>query len=1698
MKSMYLLLLFTVILAVPEWAQSAKTGGQSPSVKRPTVPPSRRPTGASRPSVQPNNRSTGANRPTGVPNNRPTGANRPTGVPNNRPTGVPSNRSTGASRPTGVPNNRPTGANRPTGVPNNRPTGANRPTGVPNNRPTGANRPTGVPNNRPTGANRPTGVPNNRPTGANRPTGVPNNRPTGVPNNRPTGANRSTGVPNNRPTGANRLTGVPNNRPTGANRPTGVPNNRPTGANRSTGVPNNRPTGANRPTGVPNNRPTGANRPTGVPNNRPTGVPNNRPTGANRPTGVPNNRPTGANRPTGVPNNRPTGANRLTGVPNNRPTGANRPTVVPNNRPTGANGPTGVPNNRPTGANRPTVVPNNRPTGANRPTGVPNNRPTGVPNNRPTGANSPTGVPNNRPTGANRPTGVPNNRPTGVPNNRSTGANSPTGVPNNRPTGANRPTGVPNNRPTGVPNNRPTGANSPTGVPNNRPTGANRPTGVPNNRPTGVPNNRPTGANRPGASNAPVRPSVGPVVVYSCPRECTYCQTFGKSSTCMAYDQYGQLKQKVSASLSRELAAAYTETSNMNTFKVNAKMASCEGFNSYMKIWAKLSPRTKQNIKDFFNDTSLVTAVEMARFPKEIYASLRPDLEREIYRTMNQAQKEQVCDNLKSVDCLIRTSILRNLDCSTILLQGGGQTLSKKDLLALVDLTNYTNWDDAEWNKTLSFFAELLTYKHFEVIPIDVLINNMRKLMPFCGKLSVKVVKTIAERTQREMIAMKRQSSIPANVKSDWMDLLSRCGASPDYFDGVLDVQEAMSSVDMSKADPKDAMKYMEKNSGSLDVTVMDKDQIVNFIKVLAFNKTRMMELNETALELAACDICKKAADLGKSDLRMITDVLQRKLPTFTDPTTFDASKLECIGCMLPFFPKAAFDRVPPAAMQGALTSGDIKNMTMKSRSKARSIMKMAKTAFNKPNGDFSSDDLQKMGSSVLALKATEVINVPDASFTDSVVDSLDTALKSGDMEISKAVKAKFIQKIKSGAGIGKVLATSLAKEIPTSDLEDASVSDFDDLVGETNESTIECNTKQARFLMKKVKSVVGDVSSTNTNFTLMRVANILPYSCGFSKEDVVNFVQDSSYIDILKKISETPCLTRGLSKTLYEQRKNATSFDSTDAATLESTTSSATVSQMSAQILAHHSKAELDKYGSSRCLDILEKISTANTKLLTKAELKDKWDYFVSCVGKITGTITKEDLKKAGNLLCGITEAYITVMDADALDEYASVIQKCSLGKDARQALANNYVSKMAITSGASMTSSAVVSLGTAVANLPSSILDTIPDQTLSDLSETIMKSFKEKEESDKEREKSGFKSDVEDTDKTTYKALKIGIATKILSAKESIATSASGLSGRKKRSTASLTCSDLQAIGTSGLSALTTSQISNLDDQEFIDCAETLGSVTDFSDAQETALLAVAMRSTVWGDPSTWAATDVYNAGVICQAMTETQIGTLTLDLDAVSRLGQFSGWESLKKKAVYQRWLTLEKGSDSSTITSSELRSLGHVTCGAETGHINVILSSVYQSAADAVGELTSCEDTQLQAFAILAKAAYGSDITLWDTTVITNVGIVIGGLSANEISTLSETQIDALDANHITYIPDTTFTGFTVAQINTFSTTQAQSTTVSQRAALTADQLTALETVAAMSWTIADSGVGMVTASWMMILVTLMFGSYFNKV
>lgn len=147
---------------------------------------------------------------------------------------------------------------------------------------------------------------------------------------------------------------------------------------------------------------------------------------------------------------------------------------------------------------------------------------------------------------------------------------------------------------------------------------------------------------------------------------------------------------------------------------------------------------------------------------------------------------------------------------------------------------------------------------------------------------------------------------------------------------------------------------------------------------------------------------------------------------------------------------------------------------------------------------------------------------------------------------------------------------------------------------------------------------------------------------------------------------------------------------------------------------------------------------------------------------------------------------------------------------------------------------------------------------------------------------------------------------------------------------------------------------------------------------------------------------------------------------------------------------------------------------------------IFSHFCSNAASYIGALTSCTESQLEAFADLAETAFGS-ISSWDTSVVATVGAVIGGLTSSEIGSLSTSQVAAIDPSSISQIPSTSFVGFTVNQINGFSVAQAQSTTSAQHAGCSTAQLNALIAAGA---TVQSSAVDIQTSVFVIMLAAVL--------
>ncbi|XP_061196188.1 uncharacterized protein LOC133204464 [Saccostrea echinata] len=1210
------------------------------------------------------------------------------------------------------------------------------------------------------------------------------------------------------------------------------------------------------------------------------------------------------------------------------------------------------------------------------------------------------------------------------------------------------------------------------------------------------------GFTRPSLPGGMTRPSMGtgiggftlppkPKIDFRCPKECPVCQKLKNplSKPCTAVDEFGDIKADFENRLTSKRKDILQEIKDLGTFKANMDSRTCSGMIKHIDLYGKMDRNTRDKLKNFMQDPSSVSSDDMKKFPKEVFSSLNDQNGTFVFQNMDARQKVVLCKDVRYMDCMTRTMITKKINCARALVDGG-KSISKQDAKSMMDVRSCQTWDREKWNLTLQNFPEILKADCLKAAPTDLLMDNMDVMSGKCGDFSKRDIQVFANITSEKIKEKKTRGQMQQKEKDDWVKLLSKCGADPSFFKDVLDPKETLRTADLSKASRAEKIKFVEDALKTVRPSEFSKDEIANAVGALANDRKVLRQMNASAIEGAACDVCSRAGDIDKSDLRKFSEVVMEQ-PSFRDPSAFDQSTIACMGCMMPYMKKSSFDNIPDSALRSALTSGNVKEMKMTSKKMGKKVLENALTAFNKPNGRFSDADLKKMKGALGCFEPADIDKIPDASFTADVLTDFESAFSADDRP-KKSLKMKLVDKVKKqSGGIAKLVANGLGKELSTADLEDAPISSFPDLTGDNGESTIKCNKKQARVYMKKVKSVLGDINGTDSNFTLRRLANMKPFLSGLEDKDMKNIEQDGTFSDKIHTIAKAPEMSREQLKTLTDLYKTYSKIDSTDEATFSSSIDSNTVDNMAPEILAKLSKAELKKFGTSNCDAIVQRLAEADDKRLTKDEIKEKFEFIKECKGKTTGTLTSDDLSEAGNMLGGISSSDADRMDADALEKMGPSLQKCNLESATRKKIATNMISKMSMTDTSQITSSGFMVLGNFATELTDSQLASMDKETVNDATDKIMESFKENEDKRKERKKNAVSKESESTEEESFKAGKKKMVKFIVGVKESLGGQQA--SGRRKRSATPLTCTDLTAIGTSGLSALSTTQISNIQDQDFKDCAELLGSVTDWSEAQKEALVAVAKRSTVWNTPSTWTTTNVYSAGSFIGGLTTAEIDTLSINLDAISRMGTFSDWTDSKKQAVFSRWLAYEKSSNPATITSSELRSLGHMTCGASTGHIATILSSVYKASADTVGEVTSCSEFQLQSWIAHAKTEYGT-YTQWDSATITSVGIVMGGLTASEISSLTETQIDSISAFDMSHIPSTAFAGFTTTQIYTFEPAQAQAVTASQRAALSSSQLSALSSVSGISYSNTAAGI---QCSLFMAILLASLAQFINK-
>ncbi|XP_036341037.1 uncharacterized protein LOC118750557 [Rhagoletis pomonella] len=108
----------------------------------------------------------------------------------------------------------------------------------------------------------------------------------------------------------------------------------------------------------------------------------------------------------------------------------------------------------------------------------------------------------------------------------------------------------------------------------------------------------------------------------------------------------------------------------------------------------------------------------------------------------------------------------------------------------------------------------------------------------------------------------------------------------------------------------------------------------------------------------------------------------------------------------------------------------------------------------------------------------------------------------------------------------------------------------------------------------------------------------------------------------------------------------------------------------------------------------------------------------------------------------------------------------------------------------------------------------------------------------------------------------------------------------------------------------------------------------------------------------------------------------------------------------RKVRTEWL----GKRPETYSEYDLVSMGEIACHLNASDIFNIHADAFKAAAESIGSIESCPETQLQAFAKLAlrKEAFG-EAKDWSKIVVSLVGNIVNGLSQPDMIAIDESKL-----------------------------------------------------------------------------------------
>ncbi|XP_066577220.1 stereocilin-like [Amia ocellicauda] len=466
-----------------------------------------------------------------------------------------------------------------------------------------------------------------------------------------------------------------------------------------------------------------------------------------------------------------------------------------------------------------------------------------------------------------------------------------------------------------------------------------------------------------------------------------------------------------------------------------------------------------------------------------------------------------------------------------------------------------------------------------------------------------------------------------------------------------------------------------------------------------------------------------------------------------------------------------------------------------------------------------------------------------------------------------------------------------------------------------------------------------------------------------------------------------------------------------------------------------------------SVCVSFLEKVSEwGNMTVLPRSSPQRPvlLRYALTCLGKNASTLTADDVSVLGPLLCELGPQDMSALPATILNTSLPSLAQCrQLRPSQAGALYSRVLRSFGEPSGWSL--DMMTSLGPFLL-LNDTALRSLPSQPWLKTALTDLL--------DAQPAPSAVPHPPEFQQGPDLTALRWKLYS---------LTTASATGNRRKREVAtSPTVQQILDLGVSN-ALWSPAQLSALTPQVFNATVATLGTVTNYSPDQLTALRNKTVQ--VWGPLSSLSDEQVLQLGCVTPAFTAPELRLLSLSLDTLEPLAACN-WTQAQREAMMQGFLE-HSGTQAGKLGAVELVGLGQFVCGMSPEQVSLISSTSYRDAARVVG-LVQCPLPVTEALKKLALVVFGG-VKTWTEASVSTIGNVIAGLNASELQNLDTSVMPFVSRTAVPLIPPARLAALSANQLRALGPTNAGMVTEAQMLALGEEQQRALAEAVGVQFT-----------------------------